>query len=211
LRFPDDGPVTTPRQPRSDREAAANMPHLSGLLRTSQIDRILNLTHGRGGYPDTTAFQVSVCTRLLDKALREWDQAREALIEHAEGKRQFGGLFDGISHFENFVVSLDRLVRYTSVLQDKPEMAAFASMKLPDSVERQRLRDFRNRVIHGDEDLAGGKGGRGLPTATLEPRAQDIALHGRQLGTLETLSFAEMALWVEQSYAFVRAVIAHIS
>jgi hypothetical protein len=92
-----------PRQPRSDREAAANMPHLSGLLRTSQIDRILNLTHGRGGYPDTTAFQVSVCTRLLDKALREWDQAREALIEHAEGKRQFGGLFDGISHFENFV------------------------------------------------------------------------------------------------------------
>lgn len=186
------------------------MPDLSGLLRTSQLDRILNLVTGRGGYPETTAFQVSVCTRLLDKALGEWDQARAALIEHGEEKRQFGALFEGVGHLENFVVSLDRLVRYTAVLQDKPDLAEFASMKLPASSERQRLRNFRNRVIHGDEDLAEGKGGRGLPTATLEPRAHEIVIHGRQLGTLETLTLTEIVDWLEQTYAFVRAVIANI-
>lgn len=184
------------------------MPDLGGLLRTSQIDRILDLTTGRGDYPDTTAFQVNVCVRLLDKALGEWDWAREALTEHAEKKRRFGGLFDGISGLENFVVSLDRLMRYTAALQDKPEMKPFASMSLPGEAELERVRKFRNRVIHGDEDLADGKGGQGLPTATLEPRAHDIVLHGRKLGTLETLTFAEMAAWVEQLYAFIRAVIA---
>jgi hypothetical protein len=159
--------VTMAHQPRSDRETAGNMPDLGGLLRTSQLDRILGMTSGRGIYPDTTAFQVSVCTRLLDKALGEWDWARQALTEHAEETRQFGGLFDGISHLENFVVSLDRLMRYTAVLQVKPEMAPFASMTLPGQAEVERVRAFRNRVIHGDEDLAGGRGGHGLPTATL--------------------------------------------
>ena len=200
--------VTTPSQTPSDREAAGNMSDLRSLLRTTQVDRILNPTGGRGGYSDTTAFQVSVCTRLLDKALREWDQAREALTEHAKGTRQFGGLFDGISHLENFVVSLDRLMRYTVVLQNKAEMRPFAGLSLPGAADRDRVRDFRNRVIIGDEDLAGGKGGQGLPTA--KPRAHDIALHGRQLGTLEVLGFDEMALWVEQIYTFARTVIAQI-
>jgi hypothetical protein len=202
--------VTTPPEPRSDREAAGNMPDLGGLLRTSLLDLSLNLMTGRGHYPDTTAFQVSVCARLVDKALGEWNEAREALTEHAEEKRQFGGLFDGICELENFVVSLDRLMRYTAALQDKAETKPFASMSLPDPAERERVRNFRNRVIHGDEDLAAEKGGQGLPTATLEPRAHDIALQGRQLGTLETLTFAEMGAWVEQTYAFIRAVIANI-
>ena len=108
------------------------------------------------------------------------------------------------------LVTLDRLMRYTAELHGKPEMKSFASMTLPGLAEPDRVRNFRNRVIHGDEDLAAGKGGQGLPTATLEARAYDIALHGRQLGTLETLGFAEMAVWVEQTYAFIRAVIAEI-
>ena len=130
------------------------------------------------------------------------------VTEHAEEKRQFGGLFDGINHLENFVVSLDRLMRYTAALQQKPELAAFASLRLPAAAERQRVRNFRNRVIHGDEDLAEGKGGHGLPTATLEPSKNGIALHGQQFGALETLRFDEMARWMEEIYAFIRAVIA---
>jgi hypothetical protein len=202
--------VTMPRQARSDREAASNMPALAELLRTSQIDRILDLTFGRGRYPGETAFRVSVCTRLLDKALDEWDRARDAQSEHAEEKRQFGGQFDGINHLENFVVSLDRLMRYTAALQQRPELAAFASLRLPAAAERQHVRNFRYRVIHGDEDLAEGKGGHGLATATPEPSKNGIALHGQQFETLETLRFDKMARWMEQIYTFIRVVIADI-
>jgi hypothetical protein len=191
------------------------MPDLAGLLRTTLLDHMLDLLWGRGNYPEPTGFEVSVCVRVLDKALGEWDLARAALTDHAEaehsgGTREFVGLFEGTNQLENFVVSLDRLMRYTTALQGKPEIQPFAAMPLPSSAERDRVRDFRNRVIHGDEDLAGGKAGKGLPTATLEPRATDIALHGRQLGSLESLSYAEMTTWLAQIYAFMRAVIAHI-
>jgi hypothetical protein len=51
----DTRSMTAPRQPRSDREAAGNMPDLEGPSRTSQLDRIANVTNGRGGTPTRLA------------------------------------------------------------------------------------------------------------------------------------------------------------
>ena len=56
-----------PRTSRSDREAASNMPALDGLIRTTRMDRLLNIAMGRGNYPTPITFQISVAARLLDK------------------------------------------------------------------------------------------------------------------------------------------------
>ena len=99
------------------------------------------------------------------------------------------------------------LLEYAALLHDDPSMQSLAQLPLPTTQQRERVRDFRNRVVHGDDDLV-PRGGQGLATATLEVRATGIVLQTRAGGSLESLSYADLTDWLRQVYEFVRAAIA---
>ena len=76
-----------------------------------------------------------------------------------------------------------------------------ASSPLPLSAERAGVRDFRNRIAHGDEDIADGKAGKGLATATLRPEATGISIQDVRL------DYSDLARMLEQTHDYLRAAI----
>jgi hypothetical protein len=71
--------------------------------------------------------------------------------------------FQAIDHLETLVDSLDRLLRLVGALEQALELGELAGMPLPSGDERERVRQFRNRIAHGDEDIERGLGRTSLP------------------------------------------------
>jgi hypothetical protein len=191
--------------------APVDIPELPSLLRTNLPDRILNMLFGSGVYGEPTQFQLTTAARLLDKALVEWDAARAEFGAHEEVRdglppvvqsRNPGGtraLFRAIGNLENVVDSLHRLCLLLKPLEKEPALAALAHLPLPAPAERKAVREFRNRIQHGDEDIVTGKAGKGLATATLRPNREDIELQGQHV------RYDDMARMLEQLHDFIRA------
>jgi hypothetical protein len=149
------------------------LPDLSALSRTNFPDRLLNLICGMGSYPEPTQFQLTTSSRLLDKALTDWDLERGESAGHKEvrdgtpsaTKSSKPGitraLFRAIGHLEDLVDSLNRLLQLVSAMRAAQTFGHFTSLPLPDETTRDSVRLFRNRIAHGDEDIAEGKAGRG--------------------------------------------------
>ena len=158
----------------------AHLPDLTHLYRTNLVDRLLDVTFGGGTYTEPTQFQVTTAARLLDKCLNEWDLAVEELEAHAQVREGVAppllsprpgvtrAFFRAIDHFETLVDSLARLLRLLQALSGSPELSNLTSaMPLLSKPTCDRIRNFRNRIAHGDEDIEQGKAGQGFATATL--------------------------------------------
>jgi hypothetical protein len=192
-------------------QAPSQAPDLSHLFRTNLADRLLDRVFGRGAYPEPTQFQVTTAARLLDKSLTEWDSVWHQFAEHSttrEGipdsllSREPGvtrAFFHAIDHLETLVDSLDRLLRLVGVLERAPELGELAGTPLPSGDERERVRQFRNRIAHGDKDIEQGRAGQGLATATLRPYAAGIELQRHRL------EYANLARMLEQIHDYLRA------
>lgn len=156
---------------------------LAGVSRVNLQQRLLNMMTGRGAYPDPLSFQVTTAARLLDKALDAWDSAREKLADHISGarprpsplqrgsmsavedwsKRASQELFRAIDRFEDVVDSLARLLRLLEAIEANQRVRQVCAPVFS-LATRDNVRTFRNRIAHGDEDLADGKTGKGLST-----------------------------------------------
>ncbi len=160
--------------------------------------RILNMITGRGNYPEPIAFQVTTAARLLDHTLDAWDAVRENLGEHIAGARSlptsfgpgeaippahdwtrqiFQALFRATSRLEDVVDSHARLLRLAAAIEASSSIQGVPGPLLSPT-DREKVREFRNRITHGDEDLAKGKGGKGLVTATLRVDATGPDVRG---------------------------------
>jgi hypothetical protein len=197
---------------RSRTPVNPQLPDLSGVARMNLVNRLLNMLFGSGNYGEPIQFQLTTAARLLDKALVDWDLAREEFAEHASVRAGPASpvqpakpgitraLFRGIGHLESLVDSLHRLLLLVQALSQSPELAKFASLPLPSQAERESVRLFRNRIAHGDEDIAAGKGGQGLATATLFPNETGIELQE------ERIRYGDLARMLEQIHSYLRAV-----
>ena len=72
-------------------------------------------------------------------------------------------------------------------------------MSLPNSADALAVRHVRNRIAHGDEDIAQGRSGT---VATLKPDSNGVEIQGRRL------EFADLAHWLEETQSYVQAAIA---
>jgi hypothetical protein len=178
-----------------------HLPDLSHLSRTNLADRVLNMIFGMGAYPVPTQFQVTTAMRLVDKALTEWDAARDELAKHAEsGRHLTQALFRAISHLETVVDSLARLLHFVRPLEQYSALQEFGHMPLPDPSERTSIWDFRNQIAHGDKEIAKGSGRPGQATATLRPDSTGIELQA------ERLEYSDLARILEEIHNYLRAV-----
>src|SRR4029077_4987784 len=197
-------------------DLTGELPDLSDLSRTNFPDRLLNLMFGKGSYPEPIQFQLTTSARLLDKALTDGDSARTEFGSHA-GVRDglpaalqspkpgiTRALFRAIGHLEDLVDSINRLLQLVNAMQASRSLDHFADMPLPDKAKRDSVRLFRNRIAHGDEDIAGGKAGQGLATATLSPNTAGIELQGFRL------EYADLAEVIEMIHEYLRAVSEHV-
>jgi hypothetical protein len=176
---------------------------------------------GRGAYPDPLAFQVTTAARLLDKALDAWDAARKKLADHISGgpprPTQFSGraasadaswakrpsqdLFQAIDRLEDVVDSLARLLRLLAAIEAHSSLQQAPAPDLSPAL-RDQVRIFRNRVAHGDADLAQGKAGKGLSTATLATDPTGIEIQGVRL------VYTELELVLVESHDYLQRVMA---
>ncbi len=198
-------------------ETPDGLPSLDHLFRTNLVDQVLDLVLGGGnGYSDPIPFQLTTAARLLDKALNDWDLTLNEFELHHEtrGSVPPGPLqapkpgvtrayFRAIDHLETLVDSLARLFRLVRSLEGALTFPPLTEMQLPSEAERKRVRDFRNRIAHGDEDIAEGKGGKGNPTATLRITETAIELQ------TERLEFSELARMMEEVHDYLRAASQH--
>jgi hypothetical protein len=192
-------------------EHTGELPDLSRLPRTNFFDRLINLSFGMGGYPEPAQFQLTTAARLLDKALADWDLARAEFASHVSVRAGSSAalrssrpgvtraLFRAIGHLEDLVDSVTRLLRLLKAMHDAPSLRALAELPLPDPAQCDSVRLFRNRISHGDEDIAAGKAGQGLATATLEPGPDGMELQGLRL------DYADLATMLELICSYLRA------
>lgn len=195
---------------------------LAGLSRVNLQQRLLNMMTGRGAYPDPLAFQVTTAARLLDKALYAWDSAREKLRGHISGapprptplqrgamsgdeewpRRPSQELFRAIDCFEDVVDSLARLLRLLKAIEADQRVQQVCAPSASSLGSRNDIRIFRNRIAHGDEDLADGKAGKGLSTATLAVDLAGIEIQGVRL------EYAELEAVLTEAHHYLQRVIA---
>jgi hypothetical protein len=185
--------------------AAANMPEVWAADHRLLGERAMILLLRGTEYPDTLAFQVVIGARLADKAAQEWVRAERALADYAHDNQQFSRLYDGTGDLENFIISLDRLIRFVhavvSTADVDPANAHVASLL------RGRLRSFRNRLIHGDEDIEAGRAGMGFPTGTLEVLESGVAIGSKEGGGIQKLGFTELATALSELRRYLTDVI----
>jgi hypothetical protein len=179
------------------------LPDLSHLLQTSVVDHLLNHMHGKSGYPEPEGFLVMMYARMVDKSLAEWSDMQDALSDFMQGGTPISRRFFAAQGMaEDLVIAMDRAMRFATALA-QTAAASGLPRDLPSQADAERVRDFRNRIAHGDEDLLSGKGGKGIATATPELTIHGIGLYGI------SLTFAELATWITKLYDFARVLIAH--
>jgi hypothetical protein len=161
-------------------------------------------------YAAPTNLKLVTVARLLDKAVRDYEWARGSFGQHdamwdgvgpAIRPRNRGitvPLFQAIGHCEDLVAALDRILRILPGLHASPELAAIADLPLPSADAASTVRQVRNRIAHGDEDIADGKAG---VVATLRPDSDGV-----QIGD-HRLTFDDLAQWLRMISAYVNAAI----
>jgi hypothetical protein len=188
------------------------LPDLAELSQTSFLSLALAQAWEGRQLREPTNLQLLTMARLLDKAFRDYDAARNAFRDHdtmfdnappvvrpvVRAPGFTVPLLQAIGHLEDLVASLDRIFRLLDAIRAQSELAGLATLPLPDSHTGALVRQVRNRVAHGDEDIA--KGRRGT-VATLRPNASDFEIQGHHI------EFADIACWLRQVCVYMTAAI----
>lgn len=179
------------------------LPDLAELSQTNFLSLALAQAWEGRQLGEPTNLQLLTMARLLDKALRDYDAARNAFRDHdtmfdnappflrpvVQAPGFTVPLLQAIGHLEDLVTSLDRIFRLLDAIDAQSALAGLATMPLPDSHARTLVRKVRNRIAHGDDDIAAGKSGT---VATLRPNASGFEIQGHHI------EFADIARWLRE-------------
>lgn len=185
-------------------EAAANMPDIWLAEHRLLVERAGILFIGGTKYPETESFYVVHAARLADQTTRAWTTAKAALAQYTTNP-QLVTLYDGTTELEEFIITFARLVSFVGALEQSCSVPTDKSVARGSLVER--LKDFRNRLIHGDEDIRDGRAGKGLATGTLEIRPLDVVIQTKAGGDLISIDYRELADALSECRRFLLEVI----
>jgi hypothetical protein len=183
------------------------MPDLSDLQPQLQDDRMLGTLLGVLSPPTPRGRQLADgFVRQTERSLRHYLKARSALTAFVE-TGQGPLLRDAQDSVEVCIGALHRAVEYLERLRrmgfQGPDGAAF--IPRPRDLEvlspdvRGRVRNFRHRLEHIDEDIAADR----LPPdadATIQLRRERAEIAG------EALDYPDIARWIRQLYDFAAKV-----
>jgi hypothetical protein len=103
--------------------------------------------------------------------------------------------------FEDVVDSLARLLRLLEAIEANRRVQQVPAPAFSVAT-RNSVRIFRNRIAHGDADLAEGKAGKGLATATLA-----VNLTGIEIQRVR-LEYSELEVVLTEAHHYLQRVIA---
>jgi hypothetical protein len=189
------------------RPQVNGMPSLSHLATSSSFDAALNRwLPGLGNYPAPTGPLLVHLTRLTDKAILEYESARESLDVFIKGQRG-GRLTDLVrvyDHLETCFDAIARAARFAEALRTEPGAPVIHLKQLPTPAARDRVRDVRNAVQHAEEDLLKGE----TPQVTGRPSlliARDKSLGVARKGMY--IRYDHLAKWLTCYHDLVRDLI----
>lgn len=164
------------------------MPDLSGESDKKILGHMLNVFFRGGGPKDWQAAAFSSnFVRLCDLATREYELAREALIEQVNTpNNMMSPLFRAVGHFEQCFSALQRALLFA---HHKKGPKLPHSDVLSNRVTK-RLRDIRNAIEHTDKDLRKGKINENEPMPMMFVKSDSVKLCGNEI------YYNELAEWI---------------
>jgi hypothetical protein len=181
------------------------MPDLSGLANNLLGDWVLSSTFIASFPPGPAAFLVSTFVRLVEDALRSYEEARSRL-ETASREEHLVEFVRGCSDMEDTFWVLHRATRVAVALVRSPETKLDYS-QVPAEADREKLRKMRNAIDHDEEPIVGGCAGKGDSLA-LEVRSNEMSITDRD-GVVQTVTHDQFAGWIRTLHALAAELIAH--
>jgi hypothetical protein len=180
------------------------MPDLSKLDSKNILNLMLNRwLGGQGLQADPGRMYLSNLARLIDKALREYEDARSFLNQYVNSGNKTSLLFRCVYHMENCVEALHRAVLHAEKLRRDASTPKISKTVLPTPNAQTRLRNTRHAMLHVDEWIHKGKAGPGRSPIGLLVKSDSI-----QCGC-EEIYFNELAEWITQVQEVTVQLIAH--
>ena len=138
------------------------MPSLSHLDSANALNALLNMLLS-GVTPLSPAAQALVTnlTRLSDKAVTEYENARAALDRYLDPDHPLSEMFRTFDHQETCLDAVDRAGRHAEALRRFPGPPRITMSQLPTPQARKRVRHIRNAIQHAEERVLDGKTGAG--------------------------------------------------
>jgi hypothetical protein len=152
-------------------------------------------------------------TRLVDKTLREYEQARVHLQRYINSNNKTSLFFRCVDHMENCVDSLHRVFQHMKKLrhqlrtledQTDQQVPRIGRNELPRSQDQDRIRRIRRAIQHIDKDIEMRSAGENIAPIGLIVKSDSIELDS------EEIYFGELASWIEQVCKLTRRLIEYV-
>lgn len=165
-------------------------PDLTDLSIPVMRDYLVNLVFDHAGIEDQTASSfLHNFLMVTDKALSEYNAARELLIQYVASANKTILLIEALGRFETCINSIRRGLQYVDRMAGHPQ-----SIDINRTLRRflksygSNIISVRNSIEHIDKDILSGETPRGIPRAliiTRDGQGLEIASH--------RLSFTEVS------------------
>lgn len=158
---------------------------------------MLNLVFNKMGVRDRLASAYAInYIRMVDKAVREYEQARRELLPFVENRESLLALIRTADHLETCVNAVKRALNNLDRMRQHKQSAAvprtfWRALRHRESV----LRNIRKLVEHMDNALSTGEVVSGQPTAVSITDRGDAARIGEH-----TRPFSELAATIRKLY-----------
>ena len=181
------------------------MPDLSDLNSKNALNFMLNI-YFRGAGPKDKHAQMLVKSfaRLLDKALYEYESARNSLLEDIKTPNEvMTPYFRTVDHLETCITTLQRTIEFARKIR-KTSKAPVLPRKvnvLSDDTGN-RIKKIRNAIEHMDKDIIQGKL-KENDSIALVAKSDALELSG------EEIYYNELANWLRELHSLAKIIINH--
>ena len=177
------------------------MPDLSHLSDKTILNHTLNIVFRRTGPKDRQARAlVTDFIRLVDQIVREYNNARQALIQFVNAPSAMGLLFLAVGHFEVCITNLRRAIRIGNRIRQYKGAPQVPRLRVLSKGVEARVDDIRHTIEHLEEKMLKGEIGSDESTI-LRPMSDSIELAGKGI------SYAELAEWIEALHTMARDLV----
>jgi hypothetical protein len=183
------------------------MPSLARLESENTLEGARNvIVWGKGLLPPPGQHLLANLTRLTDKAILEYELARESIDRYLDAAtdQPQTHLYRTFDHLETCLDAVHRAARHAERLRRNEDAPSIDRDRLPRRWELSLLRDTRDAIQHAEEDVLRGTTGAdtGRPVSLV---ATDTAIVAGESGL--DIPYEQLARWIVQYHDLVRELI----